>query len=74
MSEYPLDIDGLDLGALTDEGKPVASRLKDVKSAVGIFNTLLRADERSAVNRARVDAMFDGAAPYSSAGLAASGQ
>ena len=74
MSEYPLDIDGLDLGALTDEGKPVTTRLKDVKSAVGIFNTLLRADERSAVNRARVDAMFDGAAPYSSAGLSASGQ
>tara|TARA_Y100000361_G_scaffold90565_1_gene80577 strand:- start:223 stop:2433 length:2211 start_codon:yes stop_codon:yes gene_type:complete len=74
MSEYPLDIDGLDLGALTDEGKPVATRLKDVKSAIGIFNTLLRADERSAVNRARVDAMFDGAAPYSSAGLSASGQ
>jgi len=74
MSERPLDIDGLDLGSLTEKGKPVATRLKDVKSAVGIFNTLLKADERSAVNRARVDAMFDGAAPYNSAGLATSGQ
>ncbi len=74
MSERPLDIDGLDLGSLTEKGKPVATRLKDVKSAVGIFNTLLKADERSAVNRARIDAMFDGAAPYNSAGLATSGQ
>ena len=42
MSERPLDIDGLDLGSLTEKGKPVATRLKDVKSAVGIFNTLLK--------------------------------
>ena len=74
MSERPLDIDGLDLGSLTEKGKPVVTRLKDVKSAVGIFSTLLRADEKSAINRARIDAMFDGAAPYNSAGLTVSGQ
>ena len=69
-----IDLDGLDLGSLDDKGKPVESRLRDVKSAVGIFATLLRADEKSAVNRARIDSMFDGAAPYSQAQLSASGQ
>ncbi len=74
MSDRPLDIDGLDLGSLTEKGKPVTTRLKDVKSAVSIFSTLLRADEKSSVNRARVDAMFDGAAPYNASNLAVSGQ
>jgi len=69
-----IDLDGLDLGSLDKQGKPVESRLRDVKSAVGIFTTLLKADEKSAVNRARIDSMFDGAAPYSQAQLAASGQ
>ena len=62
-----IDLDGLDLGSLDKQGKPVESRLRDVKSAVGIFTTLLKADEKSAVNRARIDSMFDGAAPYSQA-------
>ena len=73
MSEL-IDLDGLDLGSLDKKGKPVETRLKDVKSAVGIFSTLLRADEKSAVNRARIDSMFDGAAPYSQSQLTASGQ
>lgn len=73
-ADYPLDIDGLELGALTDKGKPVETRLKDVKSAVSIFKTLFKADEKSAVNRARIDAMFDGAAPYNQGSLATSGQ
>jgi len=69
-----IDLDGLDLGSLDEKGKPVETRLKDVKSAVGLFATLLKADEKSAVNRARIDSMFDGAAPYSQSHLAASGQ
>jgi len=69
-----IDLDGLDLGSLDEKGKPVETRLKDVKSAVGLFATLLKADEKSAVNRARIDSMFDGAAPYSQTQLAASGQ
>lgn len=73
-ADYPLDIDGLELGALTDKGKPVETRLKDVKSAISIFKTLFKADEKSAVNRARIDAMFDGAAPYNQGSLATSGQ
>tara|TARA_R100000655_G_scaffold21217_3_gene43556 strand:- start:419 stop:2644 length:2226 start_codon:yes stop_codon:yes gene_type:complete len=74
MSEK-YDIEALDeLGSLNEKGEPVASRLKDVKSAISIFNGLLKADEKSAVNRARVDAMFDGASPYNQGGLNASGQ
>ena len=69
-----IDLDGLDLGSLDERGKPVETRLKDVKAAVGIFATLLRADEKSAVNRSRIDSMFDGVAPYSQSQLAASGQ
>ena len=69
------DIEALnDLGSLDEKGKPVKSRLKDVKSALAIFNNLLKADEKSAVNRARVDAMFDGASPYNQGTLNASGQ
>lgn len=69
------DIEALnDLGSLDEKGKPVESRLKDVKSALAIFNNLLKADEKSAVNRARVDAMFDGASPYNQGTLNASGQ
>ena len=63
-----------DLGSLDEKGEPVASRLKDVKSAISIFNGLMKADEKSAINRARVDAMFDGASPYNQGSLNASGQ
>ena len=70
-----LQINALDgLEALTDKGKPVKTRLKDVKSAISLFNTLLHADEGSSINRARVDAMFDGANPYDQGSLNASGQ
>ena len=69
------DIDTLDgLGSLDEKGKPVEARLKDVKSAVALFHTLRKADEGSSANRARIDAMFDGANPYNSSQLAASGQ
>ena len=72
--DHPLEIDGLELDALNEKGKPVETRLKDVKSAISIFRTLFKADEKSAVNRARVDAMFDGAAPYNQGSLTTSGQ
>ena len=67
-------LESLDLAGLDEKGKPAEQRLKDVKSATNIFHALHRADEASAVNRARVDAMFDGAAPYNSSKLAVSGQ
>ena len=69
-----LDTAFSDLGSLDKRGKPVKSRGKDVKSALGLFRALLDADESSSANRARIDAMFDGANPYSTAALAASGQ
>lgn len=67
-------LDDLDLSPFDEKGKKSETRLTDVKAAIGIFDTLRRADEGSAVNRARYDAMFDGAAPYSQAKLDASNQ
>ena len=67
-------IDDLNLPSLDEKGRPVESRLKDVQSALGIYSTLMRADEKSAINRARVDAMFDGAPPYDQSKLISSGQ
>ncbi len=75
MSTEKYSIDALEgLGSLDDKGKPVEARIKDVKSAVGIYEALRKADEKSSVNRARVDAMFDGANPYSQGQLNQSGQ
>jgi len=68
------ELDGLDLSSLDKKGKPTVSRLRDVKSANAIFLTLWKANEKSAINQSRIDAMFDGAAPYDAAQLAASGQ
>ena len=49
MSDTPLDtIDTLNLGSLDEKGKPVETRLKDVKSALGIYTTLRTAAEKSA--------------------------
>jgi len=70
-----LEINSLDdLGSLDEKGSPVKSRLKDCKSALSLFNTLRRADEQSSLNRARVDAMFDGSNPYDQGRLNSSGQ
>ncbi len=75
MSTEKYSIDALEgLGSLDDKGKPVEARIKDVKSAIGIYEALRKADEKSSVNRARVDAMFDGANPYSQGQLNQSGQ
>ncbi len=55
--------------------KPVVgSRLKDVKSADSIYQTLKQADEKSSTNRARIQAIFDGAPPFDSALLRSTGQ
>ena len=74
-STLSTELEALDgLGAFDDKGKPVESRIKDVNSAISVFDALRKADEQSSVNRARVDAMFDGASPYDAARLASSGQ
>jgi len=75
MYETNFELNALDgLGSLDDKGKPVEPRLKDVKSAINIYHGLRRADESSSINRARIDAMFDGANPYDAGALSASGQ
>jgi len=75
MYEATASLNALEeLGSLDKKGKPVKTRLKDVKSAINIFENLRRADEGSSVNRARIDAMFDGANPYNQNALSSSGQ
>ncbi len=67
------ELDLLNLDPEKDYAVP-QSRLKDVNAAVAIYNTLRRADERSAVNRSRMDAMFDGAPPHDQKVLNSTGQ
>lgn len=55
-------------------GAVPATRLPNVKAADSIYRTLRKADEKSSTNRARVQALFDGASPYDSNFLKASGQ
>ena len=75
MSTEYSQINKLDgLGNLEPDGKVPVSRVKDVASAISIYKGLKKADEGSSVNRARVDAMFDGASPYNQSQLNTSGQ
>ena len=57
-----------------DNGSPPSSRLKDVKSATDLLSSLREADKTSSVNRARIQAMFDGTPPYDEAKLRETGQ
>lgn len=68
------ELSDLELQVLDAEGTPPVSRVKNVEAAQSIFKNLCKGDEASAVNRARVQGMFDGAAPYSNAALRASNQ
>jgi hypothetical protein len=53
---------------------PPESRVTSVAPALALFGTLLKGDESSSINRARVDAMFDGAPPYDPKVLQSTGQ
>jgi hypothetical protein len=53
---------------------PPESRLRDVRAANSIYDTLRKADEKSSSNRARYDGMFDGAPPYDQRVLSSTGQ
>ena len=65
----------IELLNLDDAGRPPkGSRLQNVDAAVGIFQALLRADEKANVNRSRIQAMFDGAPPYDPAVLKSTNQ
>ena len=67
-------IDGLGLTMGVKEDGTKSRRLKDVKSALAVFTRLKEADQQSALQRARIDGMFDGASPYDQGKLNASGQ
>ncbi len=66
----PLD----DLLDLTQSGSPVEPRLKDAGTAASIYDQLVSDDATASTGRSRVDAMFDGEAPYDSQQLKAMGQ
>tara|TARA_R100000742_G_C4279514_1_gene104317 strand:+ start:6609 stop:8837 length:2229 start_codon:yes stop_codon:yes gene_type:complete len=68
------EISDLSLKTISESGKVPKSRVKDVKAARDIYANLLRGDEASSINRARVQAMFDGSPPYSDSALRKSGQ
>lgn len=52
------------VGNLNPDGTPPPSRIKDPESLNQVYHRLKQADDVNARNRAEVDAMFDGAAPY----------
>ena len=68
------DISDLPLKTLNEKGGAPKTRIKDVKSANEIFESLRKGDELSSINRSRVQAMFDGSPPYSDNALRNSGQ
>ena len=41
MDELDAKLNDLELGSLDKKGKPVKTRLKDVKSALSLFQTLI---------------------------------
>ncbi|NBP24894.1 MAG: hypothetical protein EBU81_10185, partial [Proteobacteria bacterium] len=55
-------------------GEVPEPRLPNVSAASSIYESLKDADEDSSTNRARIDAMFDGTAPYDQRVLAKTGQ
>jgi hypothetical protein len=66
------ELELLNLDPVTKEAPE--TRLKDVKSAIAIYNTLRRADEGSSTARSRMDAMFDGIPPHDPKVLNSTGQ
>jgi len=73
MSSGLSELDLLNIDVKTEQ-PPKGSRLADVKAADSIYRTLRKADEKSSTNRARIQALFDGANPYNSDFLRSSGQ
>lgn len=57
-----------------DTGAAPQERLTAVSAASSIYANLLKADETSSLNRAKIDALFDGAPPYDPAILKSTGQ
>lgn len=59
---------------ITESGAPPRDRIKDSKSLHEIYKKLKDSDDKSARNRAEIQAMFDGVPPYNDSDLVASGQ
>jgi len=59
---------------ISESGAPPRDRIKDAKSLHEIYKRLRDADDKSAKNRAEIQAMFDGVPPYSDSDLVSSGQ
>lgn len=73
---YGLDeLDSLQLESLDKQGRPPRpSRLSSANDLRSLYMEEIRQDEKSAIARARVQAMKDGEPPYNQAALNASGQ
>ncbi len=59
---------------ISESGAPPRERIKDAKSLHEVYKKLKEADSKSSKSRAEIQAMFDGAPPYSDSDLVASGQ
>ena len=76
MAKHGIDaLADLELATLdADTGEAPAERLKDMRSAHDLYNSLRNDDHQSALNRASIRAMFDGEPPFDEADLAAANQ
>ena len=59
---------------LTETGKPTESRLTSARAAYGLYKKFKEDDSKPAADRAKVQAMLDGEAPYSARALRNAGQ
>lgn len=74
-SPSPTGLAEIELLNLDKETKaPPKSRIKDAAAIRAIYAGMARADEPRGVNRARVQSMIDGEAPFNPAAMLASGQ
>jgi hypothetical protein len=73
-SDVPDSLGALDLASLQKDGTPPESRMVNVTYASSIYSKLESADEEASNNRAKVDAMYDGVAPYDQSVLKSTGQ
>ena len=64
----------IELENISESGKPPRTRIKDAKSAHAIYLAMRYADDASALDRQKIQAMLDGEPPYSPNQLKALGQ
>ena len=60
----------IELENISESGKPPRTRIKDAKSAHAIYLAMRYADDASALDRQKIQAMLDGEPPYSQIGRA----